>query len=245
MAGSAVFALLSSRHRVVTWASPLARSATDLTAVQRDVTRMGFDDQLTLSDFGEDCTGTIVPASGDRSTHYTYPSTCLYEQDVLNTLAAPGAFAQDLATALRNAPDAELRQQLAAVQAEAASWTTDENALPTLQNLAGSSVTYSGPYPRYDTRFLAGVLPHYTSPDAEAQAGQAVTDDEGSMQQVLTAAIGREWAGLAQQTDKEAHLIDLVARIPVLIAVGAVTLLLIYGTFRRAVREYFSTGEDG
>ncbi|MEY9855854.1 hypothetical protein ABH935_001458 [Catenulispora sp. GAS73] len=243
VAGAAVTALLISRHRAVD-AGPSAKSAADLTAVQRDVTRMGFDDQLTLSDFGEDCTGTISPATGDRSTIYTYPSTCAYEQDVLDSFTGSGTFSQDLETAVQSAPDDGLRAQLAGVQRSAAGWTADEMSLPTLQNLAAYPSTHMDQYPRYDPDFLSQELPRYTSPDVEAQAGKAVTEDFDAMQQVLPGAIDREWAGFARQTGGDRHLLGLLASIPVLLGAVGVALLLIVASFRQVVREHFSSGED-
>lgn len=244
VAGASVTAVFLSSHQAVD-ALPSAKSASDLTAVQRDVTGMGFDDQLTLSDFGEDCTGSISPPNGDRSTIYTYPSTCAYEQDVLDNFTASGTFSRDLAVALQSAPDDGLRAQLAGVQRTAAGWTADESSLPTLQNLAAYPSIHLDRYPRYDPDFLSNLLPTYTNPDVEAQAGKAVTDDFDSAQQVLTGAIDREWSGFAAKTGNDRHLLGLLASIPVLLGAAAVAVLLIFMSFRQLVREHFSDGEDG
>ena len=173
-----VTALSASANAVSHGTSPHAREASVLAQALVDGITAGNDDQLTLADHDEDCSG--VNPRGN-----TFVVTCSFEQQVLRSLTfrtLRNGLLADLTRATAGAPAREVTPALA----ETATWASDETNLPTLQNLEAKA-TREGVTSAAFGRFRDS----YTKPPANV--GRDVTRDFGAVQSDVQSAIGYEW----------------------------------------------------
>jgi hypothetical protein len=230
---------LVSRNQVATGAIPHAVTATDLARVQDGATQAGLDDRLTLADHGEDCTTLNSTQNADV--------TCTYEQDALDRLTTGcrplpcDTLPVDLATAGRDGgQDPAIGRLLTTARTETATWFTDENRLPTLQNLATNAKKIpQGEVPRYDSTFKRDVLDPYT----RILAIQPAINDYTALRNTVRQATALEWSDYTTQAgDAGDALGGLVT--------GGLLLGLLAGAAAGAgvawrVAEYWSMGRSG
>ncbi len=244
LAAWSVTSVLASRNQVATGAIPHATAATDLVRVQDDATLAGLDDQLGQVDHGEDCTAQTNAATVNGKAEFNYPTTCIYEKDALGYLAAStGTLPTDLARATADTPDPAVRDALAVPRCTAAQWLTDEQKLPTLENLAANPVRAQTAYPRYSGAYLNSLLPGYTDTRTADSLYQAVNSDSTCLKSAVANATGREWSGY---TADAAGAGDTLGGL----ATGGLLLGLLAGVAAGAgvglrVAEYWSAGGSG
>lgn len=208
-------------------ASPHAVVAADLAQAQVAGIQANGYDLLTQVDHGEDCFAQAGSV------------TCTFESQV-DYLAKPdGPLRADLARAATDAPDPVARERIGAAMRVAVRWQSDEDSLPTLQNLAAKAAGQQGGNPRYDTSF-EGFLSKYTDP--EANVFRSVTGDSKAFQTAVTLAIRNEWTSYDQQAAAARSALA-----------GAVTGAVLLGLLAAAaggtgiglrVAEYWSAGEQ-
>jgi hypothetical protein len=189
-----VTALSVSLHVAGSDASPHAVVAADLAQARVDGIQVNGDDLLTQVDHGEDCFARTVTSGSS----YHYIVTCTFETQVVRYLTTPdGQLRADLARAAADAPDPPTRSQIDRAMTVARHWLSDENALPTLQNLAAVGARQTGGYLRYDRSFEQS-LGQYTDPGTTNVFG-SVDGDSKAFQDAVTSAIGLEWISYDQQ----------------------------------------------
>ncbi len=168
--------ILVARDRLDAVAAPAAAAATGLAQVRFDAENASMDDQLTLSDNGEDCAFTTlnpVDTTQDPSADpyaSAYVAKCKYESDAEAQLAPhTGTLTKDLDTAVAAIRDPATVNRLLSVLKESDAWYADERALPTLQNLNTQvqAVLKAGQAPRFDKAFDASLMP-YTEPSSQS-----------------------------------------------------------------------------
>jgi hypothetical protein len=177
--------------------APRAAAAADLAQVRVDAETTDIDDQLTLSDNGEDCSFKTVQlakpnAQGDS---YTYDATCTYEADAEAMLAQGGPLSKDLAaavTGMRSSQPAQAAQLDGTGAAALAQWLRAEHGLPTLQNLAADATTNlaQGQVPRFDSSFLGTALESST----QASVQKTVSDPFDSLTGAVQVAAAAQWS---------------------------------------------------
>lgn len=189
-----VIALSVSLYVAGSDASPHAVVAADLAQARVDGIQANGDDLLTQVDHGEDCFASTV-TSGNS---YDYNVTCAFETQVEHYLTKPHhSLRADLARAATDAPDPQARSRIGTAKTVAGHWLSDENALPTLQNLAAEGAQQTGTYLRYDPSFER-TLGQYTDPGTTDVFG-SVKSDSKAFQDAVKSAIGNEWTSYRQQ----------------------------------------------
>jgi hypothetical protein len=189
-----VTALSVSLHVTGSDTSPHAVAAADLAQARVDGIQANGDDLLTQVDHGEDCSATTVTRGGS----FRYVVTCTFETQVVHYLTTPdGPLRADLARAAADAPDPLARSRIGTAMTAARHWLSDEEALPTLQNLAAVAGQRAGGYLRYNRSFER-FLGQYTDPGTADVFG-SVDGDSKAFQDAVTSAIGHEWTSYDQQ----------------------------------------------
>jgi hypothetical protein len=233
-------AILLTHHRIDASASPSAAAAADLAQVRVDADNVRIDDQLTLSDNGEDCSfRTKLPSTPKKPTDdpyaTAYVASCTYETAAEAELA--GKLTQDLDAIGGTSSAREFRRN---VGKAVAAWHSGEQGLPTLQNLdtVVEGVLAAGQSPHLDAQFLTGILDPYTKPPSSDS--QKAADWFKNVLDPVVPSMEAKWTAYDHAEPRAASPLSALAPGAVLLgllgAAGAVA-----GTGAR-VSEYWSRG---
>jgi hypothetical protein len=214
-------AILLARGRIDGSAAPSASTAAGLARVRIDADNARIDDQLTLSDNGEDCsfsTGNPVSTTNDPTADpyaSAYVATCTYETAAEAELApGTGILAHDLSTAVAATGDAAATRQLdGQIIAKARVWDTGEQSLPTLQNLnsAVKGVLADNQAPHFDPQFLTGTLDPYTASSAQTSDNNEATGWFDGVLDLVVPRMDAQWnAYVGAESDAASPLSGLV-----------------------------------